>query len=136
MDELDHDIIRILKRDGRAPYTAIADMVDASEATIRARIKRMHENGTIQGFTVRVRGAAVRALVEVSIETNVETGKVSSQVVELPGVQEVWEVTGEYDIALIADVDSTEQLNELVESVRRVSETRSTRTRVILNELY
>jgi len=135
MDALDTEIIHQLRRDGRAAYTSIAEMVGASEATVRTRVRRLVEEGTIRQFTVRVRGANLRALIEVAIETNVITSEVASRIRELAGVEEVWELTGDFDIAAICSADGTDELNELVEGIRAVGSIRSTRTRVILNEI-
>ncbi len=134
MDELDERIVTHLRRDGRAPYTEIAEAVGTSEATVRNRVKQLVEDGTIQRFTVRVRGANVRALVEVQVEVNVNAGKIAEAILGLPGVEEVLELTGDWDIAAVVDVDSTEGLNQVVDGIRDIGSTRATRTRVILTE--
>lgn len=136
MDDLDERILERLQVDGRAPYTAIADAVGTSEGTVRSRVKRLIDDGTIQQFTVRVRGANVRALVEVQVEANLLGTEIAGQVLELPGVREVWELTGEWDLAALVDVDSTEALNEVVDGIRRIEPARATRTRVILDERF
>lgn len=134
MDALDEEILAHLRRDGRAPWTQIADAVGTSETTVRSRVNDLVDDGTIRRFTVRVRGAAVRALVEVQVETNVLGGEVADEILTLDGVEEVWELAGDWDIAALVTVDSTEELNDVVDGVRRVEPTRATRTRVILSE--
>lgn len=136
MDDLDEAILTQLRRDARAPYTQIAERVGTSETTVRSRVNDLIEDGTIRQFTVRVRGANVRALVEVQVETNVESGAVAHHVHKLDGVEEVWELTGEWDIAALANVDSTEELNRVVDGIRETPNTNQTRTRVILSERY
>lgn len=136
MDDLDEAILAHLRHDARTPYTEIAEHVDTSETTVRSRVNDLVQDGTIQQFTVRVRGANVRALVEVQVETNVESGAVTQQVHKLPGVEEVWELTGEWDIAALANVDSTNDLNRVVDGIREIPNTNQTRTRVILSERY
>lgn len=135
-DALDDRILHHLQLDGRAPFTEIAEAVETSEATVRSRVRRMEEEGVIQRFTVRVRGANVRALVEVEIETNVLGDDVADEVLELPGVEEVWELTGDWDLAALVNVESTPGLNEVVDGIRQIKPTRATRTRVILNERF
>lgn len=135
-DALDDRILHHLRLDGRAPYTEIAEAVDTSEATVRSRVRRMEEDGIIQQFTVRIRGANVRALVEVGIETNVLGDDVADQVLELAGVEEVWELTGDWDLVALVNVDSTQGLNDVVDGIRRIKPARATRTRVILNERF
>lgn len=136
MDELDERILAELRRDARTPYTAIAQAVDASEATVRSRIRRLLDDGVIRQFTVRVRGANLRAIVEVQVQTNVNAADVARAIHTLDGVEEVWELTGEWDIAAIVNVDSAEELNDVVDAIRRIGSATSTRTRVVLHELY
>ncbi len=135
-DTLDDRILHHLQVDGRAPYTEIAEAVDTSEATVRSRVRRLVEDGIIQQFTVRVRGANVRALVEVEVETNVLGDDVADEVLGLPGVEEVWELTGDWDLAALVNTDSTQGLNDVVDGIRRIKPARATRTRVILNERF
>lgn len=136
MDDLDREIISHLRRDARAPFTDIADECDVSESTIRKRVDRLQEEGVIERFTVRVRGANVRALVEVQVEVNTLSTEVGERILALDGVEAVWELTGDFDLAVLAHADTTEQLNQVVDGVRKIDATRSTRTSVILNELY
>lgn len=136
VDALDDAILARLRRDARAPYTAIAEAVDASEATVRNRVKALVEDGVIRQFTIRERGSNIRAVVEVRVTTNVHAGEVGQAVLALPGVQEVWELTGEWDLAALVNVDTTEELNEVVDGIRRIETTEATRTRVILQERY
>lgn len=136
MDDLDERILAHLRRDSRSPWTEIADAVGTSEATVRNRVSNLVEDGTIERFTVRVRGANVRAIVEVQVETNVISGQVADEILQLPGVEEVWELAGDWDIATLVNVDATEELNEVVDGIRRIDPTRATRTRVILSERF
>jgi len=135
MDDTDRAILDHLRADSRAAFTDIADQLGVSEATVRSRVRQLEEDGTIEGFTVRVRGASVRALANVQVEVNVHSMQVGEAVLDLDGVEEVWELTGEYDLAVIAHADTTEQLNTIVDGIRRVDATRATRTSVILDEL-
>mgnify|MGYP002762855486 CR=1 FL=1 len=41
MDELDRQILDILRRDARTPYTEIAAQVGTSEGTVRNRVERL-----------------------------------------------------------------------------------------------
>ncbi len=136
MDNLDEAILAQLRRDARAPYTQIADAVNTSETTVRTRIQDMVDDGTIQQFTVRVRGANVRALVEVQVHTNVQSGTIAEAVHQLPGIEETWELTGDWDIMALINVDSTDELNHVVDGIRKIDNTQETRTRVILSERY
>lgn len=47
-DELDRRIIRELEQDGRTPFREIARTLDVSEATIRARFRRLTDTGALK----------------------------------------------------------------------------------------
>jgi Lrp/AsnC family transcriptional regulator for asnA, asnC and gidA len=48
LDETDRAIIARLQYDGRIPFTAIAEQVGVSEATVRNRVARMRQDGILQ----------------------------------------------------------------------------------------
>jgi len=95
MDDLDRRILSILRRDARTPYTEIADRVGTSEGTVRNRVDRMTDEGVIERFTVTTRTGNVKAMIEISVEMNVNTDAVGQRMVEWEEVDFVWQVSGE-----------------------------------------
>lgn len=134
MDDLDRAILRILKDNARESFVHMAEVLGTSEGTVRARLKRLSDEGIIKKFTIQTAGSNVKALIEVRIETNIQTSNVSGEIQKWDGVERVWEVTGEHDIVVIVDVASTNELNDIVERIRQYKEVQSTRSRLILRE--
>ena len=134
MDDLDRALLRILKDNARESFVRLAETLGTSEGTIRARLKRLTDTGVIRKFTVQTAGSNVKALIEIRIETNVNTASVSQQIQKWDGVERVMEVTGEHDIVVLVDVASTSELNDIVERIRHFKEVQSTRSRLILRE--
>lgn len=134
MDDVDRKLLRLLKGDARASFVDLAKVLGTSEGTVRARVKRLQEDGVIRRFTVQTAGSNVKALVEVRIETNIATGKLAGDIAQWEGVERVWEVAGEYDVVVIVDVESTAALNEIIDRIRQFPGTQSTRSRLILKE--
>ncbi|WP_435074184.1 Lrp/AsnC family transcriptional regulator [Halorubrum sp. HHNYT27] len=134
MDDLDRRILSILRRDARTPYTEIADRVGTSEGTVRNRVDRMTEEGVIERFTVTTRTGNVKAMIEISVEMNVDTAGVGERMVEWDEVDFVWQVSGEDDIVLVVDAVDTRAVNELISQAREMDEVKSTKTRLILDE--
>ncbi|MCA1812476.1 MAG: Lrp/AsnC family transcriptional regulator [Halobacteriales archaeon] len=135
MDALDERILAMLRDNAREPFVNIAEKLGTSEGTVRARVKKMQQQGVIRRFTVRTAGKGVKALIEVKVETGVRTSQVSEQILRWDGVEQVWEVSGENDIVVLVDCGSTEALNDLVERIRGLKEIRSTGSRLILKEM-
>ncbi|TKX77498.1 Lrp/AsnC family transcriptional regulator [Halorubrum sp. SD626R] len=134
MDDLDRRILSILRRDARTPYTEIADQVGTSEGTVRNRVDRMTDEGIIERFTVTTRTGNVKAMIEISVEMNVDTAAVSDRMVDWEEVDFVWQVSGEDDIVLVVDAVDTRAVNELISQAREMDEVKSTKTRLILDE--
>jgi len=134
MDDVDRQILRILREDARTSFTDMAKRVGTSEGTVRARMKRLTEDGTIRRFTIRTAGSHVKALVEVTVTANVHTSDVGRQIRAWEGVESVWEVTGENDIVVVADCPNTSDLNSLIDKIRDIPGTQATRSRLILKE--
>ncbi|WP_115865222.1 Lrp/AsnC family transcriptional regulator [Halorussus litoreus] len=134
MDELDRDILSILRRDARKPYTEIADAVGTSEGTVRNRVERMTDEGVIERFTVTTRTGNVKAMIELDVAVDVNTASLSERVAEWEQVDFVWQVSGEEDIVLVVDAADTQNVNELITEARELEEVVNTKTRLILDE--
>lgn len=134
MDDVDRRILAILRDNARESFTEIAETVGTSEGTVRARIKKMVDEGTIRKFTVRTAGSHVKALIEVAVTNNVGTSEVAGKIRSWDGVEAVWEVTGENDIVVVADCPNTSDLNAIIDRIRDVPGTQATRSRLILKE--
>jgi DNA-binding Lrp family transcriptional regulator len=134
MDSLDREILAILRRDSRTPYTEIADQVGTSEGTVRNRVERLVEDGVIERFTVATRTGNVKAMIEVGVAVDVDTTAISEAIADWDQVDFVWQVSGEEDIVVFVDTTDTGTLNELITRARELDEVVSTKTRLILAE--
>ncbi|MFB6361530.1 MAG: Lrp/AsnC family transcriptional regulator [Halobacteriales archaeon] len=134
MDDLDREIISQLRRDARTPFTEIADCVGTSEGTVRNRVERLTEEGIIERFTISTHTGNVQAMIEVSVEVDVDTAAVSGRFADWDEVDFVWQVSGEEDIVVVVDAKDTERVNELITQARTMDEVKGTKTRLILDE--
>ena len=134
MDELDREILSILRRDARKPYTEIADEVGTSEGTVRNRVERMTDDGVIERFTVATRTGNVKAMIELDVAVDVNTSTLGEKVAEWEQVDFVWQVSGEEDIVLVVDAADTQSVNRLITKARGLEEVVNTKTRLILDE--
>ncbi len=134
MDDLDREILDILRRDSRTPYTEIADRIGVSEGTVRNRVDRLVETGIIERFTIATRTGNVKAMVDIGVAVDVNTHAVADRMAEWDEVDFVWQVSGEEDIVLVVDAADTRGVNELITRAREQEEVMSTKTRLILEE--
>ena len=134
MDDLDRQILDILRRDARTPYTEIAEQVGTSEGTVRNRVERLLDDGIIERFTVSTRTGNIKAMIEVSVKVNVHTTEISERMAEWDQVDFVWQVSGEEDVVLVVDAADTGAVNQLITRAREMDEVENTKTRLILDE--
>jgi len=134
MDDLDRDILSILRRDARTPYTEIADEVGTSEGTVRNRVEQLTEAGVIERFTIATRTGNVKAMIEIEVDVDVDHNALADAFVEWAEVDFVWEVSGEEDVVLIVDCADTGEVNDLITRARERDEVMGTKTRLILEE--
>jgi DNA-binding Lrp family transcriptional regulator len=134
MDDLDREILAILRRDARTPYTEIAEQVGTSEGTVRNRVERLDEAGVIERFTIATRTGNVKAMIEVGVDVDVTTATLTDTFAAWEAVDFVWQVSGDEDIVVVVDVADTSALNDLITRARDLDEVVSTKTRLILDE--
>lgn len=133
MDDIDREIIRILKKDGRATYSEIGKRVGLSEGAVRKRVRALVDFGIIRRFTIKVgltEGA--EAITLLSIKPSLPTSEVSKMLKDFSNVETIYEVTGQYDIAVIISGLNIVEVNECLEKIRRVDGVVNTNTMIIL----
>jgi DNA-binding Lrp family transcriptional regulator len=133
MDEVDKQIIKLLKDNARAGYGEIGTKVGLSEGAVRKRIKTLSEIGVIKKFTVKVAvGEGAQAITLLATNPANPTQEVSKKIQAIPNVETTYEVSGEYDIvAVISGMNMTE-VNECIEKIRMVNGIVKTNTMIVL----
>lgn len=105
-----------------------------TEGAIRARVKRMVKQGTIERFTLVSRAGGIRALVGVRTKSGASTERVARTIRRVAGVNSVLEVTGELDLFAFVDAEDTAALNRAIETIRRTPSVVETKSMTVLGE--
>ncbi len=133
VDEVDEKIIEILKENARTTYVDIGKALGLSEGTVRNRIQALTDSGVIKRFTVDISlGVGVRALIMISVDPQKPTLEISDKVLKLPGVEKIYEVTGEYDVVTVVSSSTIEKLNRTIEEIRVIDGIVKTNTVIVL----
>jgi len=136
MDDIDHQIIKILKENARTTYVEIGRLLKLSEGTVRNRVQSLIDSGVITKFTVEVSlSVGVRALIMASIDPTTPTLQVSKIIGTLNGIEKIYEVTGEYEIVCVVTSSNIEGLNQTIEDIRAISGVTSTNTIIVLRTI-
>lgn len=135
-DKVDEKIIEYLKNDSRESFVDIGKKLKLSESAVRRRVKNLVDNGTIKKFTVELgEENATKAIVLVSVESSMETSKVSSKLTKLEGVKTVYEITGQYDITVVISAPNISEINQSIDALRKIPGVTDTNTVIILRTI-
>jgi len=136
LDDVDLRIINLLQEDSRLSYNKIARKLGISVGTAYNRIKSLEERGVVKGYTVLVDMAKVGYNLTALILIQAE-GKhlldVENEIAKMNNVVSVYDITGDFDIAVIARFKDRDSLNQFIKSLLGLPYVKRTVTNVVLN---
>ena len=139
LDDLDRKILDHLERDGRATLADVGAAVGLSASAVKRRVDRLQETGVIVGYAAIVDPAAVgdrlEAFVELYCADSVAPGDLLSSVAGLETVVAAHTVAGDADAIVRVRVEGIEELERVIEQLRRDPKVMRTRTMVALSTL-
>lgn len=132
-DHTDEKILSILRDDSRKSFVEIAKMVNLSEAAIRRRVSNLIKTGAITKFTIETNiGPQANAIMLLSVNPSYPTSDVSNRLKKMRGVDSIYEITGEYDVAVILSGSNIAEINLTVDEIRKLAGINDTNTVVVL----
>lgn len=137
MDALDHRILALLLRDGRAPASRIAGQVGLSRPAVAERIEKLERQGVIRGTTVVVEPSALGRGVTAFIAARGATlapkaWQAFRTLMRSDEVLEVHTVAGDDCYLLKVRTDSIGSLNSLVAKLTTPPLSLATRTTIVM----
>lgn len=113
MDDIDREILILLKQDGRMSATDIGARIGRSRAVVSARMQAMVDEGSISGFTVLTPPPPISVLFEIRFSRH---GLCESMVQHFRArysLEHAWSVTGESDLFIKAGAATTVEIHEM-----------------------
>jgi Lrp/AsnC family transcriptional regulator, regulator for asnA, asnC and gidA len=134
-DDLDRQIIRLLRADGRRSNREIARTLDVPEATVRYRVRRLIESNILR-ITASVDpehlGYGLTAVISVQVEPN-RINTVAEEISAMPEVMWVAITAGAHDIMLMGSFRNQEEMfTFLTDRLAKIDGTYRTETSVAL----
>ena len=137
LDPIDEKIISILKINSRQPFVEIAKEIGLSESAIRRRVKNLMDTKIIKRFTLELDNKnRTSAITLISVTSTSDTSTVSTALMSLNGVEVIYEITGQYDIAAIISSSSVAEINRCIDDVRRIEGVSDTNTVIVLRTMH
>lgn len=135
MDDIDRRLIALLRANARQPVASMADALGVSRGTVQNRMRKLEADGTIVGYTVRLKpqavGDRIRAVMTVAVEGN-RSEAVLKALAGDPAVEALHTTNGRWDIIAELRADSLEDFDGVLGRIRLVDGIASTETSLLL----
>lgn len=129
-------ILALLQEDSRLSFNKIAGRLGVSVGTAYNRLKNLEAAGIVKGYTVLLDsnklGYDLTAIILIQVEGG-HLEEVETQIAKSTDVIAVYDITGEYDAALVTKFKDRSMLNDFVKRLLFSPHVKRTVTNVALN---
>lgn len=136
MDDTDRQLIALLRDDARTSVAALAKTLRVARGTVQNRLAKLEADGTIVGYTVRLRPQVeehrIRALMTVAVEGN-RSESVIKALRGDPAVGALYSTNGRWDIVAELRADSLEAFDRVLGRIRQLDGISNTETSLLLS---
>jgi DNA-binding Lrp family transcriptional regulator len=135
MDELDRKLITLLRHSSRRSVSDLAQELDLSRATVRARIECLERDGEIIGYTVILRSDAVELPVRGIMMVEVE-GHAADRVIRLlggfPEISAIHTTNGRWDLVVELGAATLADFDNVLRRIRLIAGVTGSETSLLL----
>lgn len=136
LDEIDRQILDLLRSDARRTIADIAASVNLSAAPVKRRIDRMERLGVILGYTVLVdedkMGTSIDAFAELRIPGTANVDEIVAVAKRIAEVVEVFTLAGDPDALVRIRIDDVDHLKQVINELRLSGTFTGTKTLMVL----
>ena len=136
MDNLDRRLLALLRENARTSIASLAKALGVARGTVQNRIARLERDGTIVGYSVRLKPQVeehrIRALMTIAVEGN----HIEAVIAALrgdPAVGALHSTNGRWDIVAELRAESLAAFDEVLGRIRRLEGIASTETSLLLS---
>ena len=136
IEALDARILTLLQQDARLSFNKIAGKLGISVGTAFNHVKNLEKKGVLKGYTIVLDSAKVGYSLTTLIMVQVEGGHlldVEDAISKAPNVVAVYDITGDYDAAVVAKFKDRACLNDFIKSFMSIPYVKRTVTSVVLD---
>jgi len=139
LDNLDFKILNMLQKNGRTKRNQLAEAVGLSLPSVSDRLKKMEENGFIEGYYTKLDkkkfGYDVMAYILVMMDTSKHYKDLISKVEKKPEILECFSVLGEGSHLLKTIAKNSEALEKLLGEIQAWPGVIGTKTTYVLSTI-
>lgn len=139
LDEVDKQILAILMKNAKTPYTDIAKQIPVSSGTVHVRMAKLEEAGIVTGATLTIDyaklGYDISAFLGIYLDKSSFYEDVANQLKAIPEVVAAHYTTGIYSIFAKIICRDTAHLKEVLhDKIQNISGIQRTETFISLQE--
>jgi DNA-binding Lrp family transcriptional regulator len=140
MDEIDRQIVALLRQDARRSFQSIGLRVSLSAPAVKRRVDRLEADGVLKGYTAVVDSARfgwhTHAIVALFCEGRMAAAEVRAALEHHAEVAAAYTVAGEASAMVHVRARDTTHLEEALERIRDEPGVTRTQTQVVLSTLF
>ncbi|PNU06860.1 Lrp/AsnC family transcriptional regulator [Novosphingobium guangzhouense] len=137
LDSLDRRLISLLREDGRASVSKLAQTLGVSRATVQSRLDRLVKSGTILGFTLRTHGNTekrIRAIALIEVEGH-STAAVIRSMRGIPETRSLHTTNGAWDLIAEIEAGDLPEFDRILRELRSIEGVLNSETSILLQSL-
>ena len=117
MDKIDQKILSELSNDSAISIPKLAEKINVNSSVVYSRIKRLVKNKLIERFTIEINnkelGYGVKSVTGINMDAK-QRDNIIQELFKVPGVSEVAEVTGRFDILVTMYAKSLSDMYKII----------------------
>ena len=136
IDTVDKKLLMELLRDSRVSLRRLAEEMNVSPATLHNRLLKLIQEGVIRGFTTLIDytklGYSLTSIIMAKVDGK-HLVEFEKSIANYDNVIAVYDIVGEYDVAIIAKFRSVEDLDNFLKNLLKNPVVERTYTSIVLN---
>ena len=137
LDKVDCELLEILQKNGRIKRNELAEKVNLSLPAVSERLRKLEENGIIQGYYTRLDhkrlGKDITAFVIVTVDSSKHYQTVLEHILKTDDIQECHAITGDGTHLLKVRTENTDGLEKLLAKIQSWPGVSKTTTSLVLS---
>ena len=117
VDKIDQKILSELTNDSSISIPRLSEKINVNSSVVYSRIKRLVKKKLIERFTIEINdkelGYGVKSLTGINMDSK-QRDVVIEELFKIPGVREISEVTGRFDILVIMFAKNLPEMHRLI----------------------
>ncbi len=136
MDDTDRQLIGLLRENARASVASLAKALKVARGTVQNRLAKLERDGTIAGYTIRLRPAVDERRISAFTTIAVEGARIEPVIRTLrgdPAIVTLYSTNGRWDLVAEIRTDSLQSFDQALSRIRRIEGISGTETSLLLS---